>query len=295
MKNIPRIILEENIDSNREVDLFLSFLHHPYYVQNRNFIFQVFPELEKLLGKQGEEKQIIKSFISKFYSDHKNKIHKIIQKNKNLLMEKSEPSLIALLEIMDYKYDKPIVYKAIPTILPFSPFGDNIFYFSILGEIKGKADKNILAIGIHEISHFIFLKQLKRVENKKGIILSDDVKNYLKEASAVLILNQKLLCNILNLKNYKGNPEIQTLKIEKQDGSIKTFTDFLNEYYYVVKIKGQKSFSIFLEKIINILLPIAPEFTKKRIIWNKYGKKVLKESKFIKLYSEPIKIKKGQT
>ncbi|MDD5760761.1 MAG: hypothetical protein PHF45_01760 [Candidatus Pacebacteria bacterium] len=293
MKNIPKIILVENINLDQETNLFFNFLHHPYYIQNRSFIFQTFPKLEKELEKQGEERQIIKSFISKFYSDNKSEIHKIIQKNKNLLKKKSEPSLTALLEIMDYQYDKSVVYKAAPTILPFSPFGDNVFYFSILGEIKGKPDKNILTIGIHEISHFIFLKQLKRIENKKGIILPDDVKNYLKEALAVVILNQKPLCNILNLKNYKGNPEIQNLRIEKPNGSIKTFTDFLNEYYYSIKIKEHKSFSMFLEEIINILLPIAPEFSKKRVIWNKYGKKVVKEPKIIKLYSEPIKIKNG--
>lgn len=290
MKNIPKIILEENIDLDREANLFLSFLHHSYYIQNRNFIFKIFPKLEKVLEKQGEEKQIIKSFISKFYSDNRDKIHKIIQKNKNLLREKSEPSLMALLKIMDYQYDKPIIYKAIPTILPFSPFKDNVFYFSILGEINGKTDKNILAIGIHEISHFIFFDMLKRIEKKKNITLPDDIKNYLKEALAVVILNQKPLCDILNLKNYKGNPEIQNLKIEKSDGSIKTFTDLLNKYYYSIKIKERKFFSIYLEKIINILLPIAPEFAKKRIIWNQYGKKVLKEPKIIKLYSEPIKI-----
>ena len=290
MKNIARIILEVNIDLNRETDLFLSFLHHPYYKQNRNSIFQNFPELERLLEKQGEEKQIIKSFISRFYSDNKNTIDKIIQKNKNLLMQKSELSLIALLKIMDYQYDKSVVYKAAPTILPFSPFGNNVFYFSILGEINGKTDKNILTIGVHEISHFIFFDILKRIESKKDLILPDDLKNYLKEALAVVILNQEPLCSILNLKNYKGNPEIQSLRIEKSDGSIKIFTDFLNECYISIKIKGQKSFSIFLKEIINILLPIAPEFAKKRVLWNKYGRKVLKEPDLIKLYSEPIKI-----
>jgi len=107
---------------------------------------------------------------------------------------------------------------------------------------------------------------------------------------AVVILNQAPLCDILNLKNYKGNPEIQNLRIEKPDSSIKTFTDFLNKYYYAIKIKKQKSFRVFLEEIINILLPVTPEFAKKRIIWNKYGKKVLKEPNLIKLYSKPIKI-----
>ena len=291
IKDIPKIILEENLDLNQETDLFLSFLHHPYYIQNRSFIFKTFPELEKLLAKNWkEEKQIIKSFISDFYSNNKNEIDRIIQKNRNLLLEKSKSSLMVLLEIMNHQYDRPIVYQAIPTILPFSPFGDNIFYFSILGEIKGKEDKNILIIGIHEISHFIFLEQLKKIENKKGIVLPDDLQNYLKESLAVVILNQEPLCSILGLKSYKGNPEIQNLKIEKSNGDIKTFADFLNEYYITIKIKKKEPFAVFLEKIIDILLPIAPEFAKKRVLWNKYGKKVLKEPNLIKLYSEPIKI-----
>jgi len=291
MKNIPKIILEENIDLDQETNLFLSFLHHKYYVQNRISIFKSFSELEKLLSKNEKaEGQIIKSFLLNFYNDNKNEINKIIQKNKNLLLEKSKSSLTTLLEIMNYQYDKPVVYKAIPTILPFSPFKNNVFYFSILGEIKGKVDKNILTIGIHEISHFIFYDLLKKIENKKGIALPEDLKNYLKEALAVIILNQEPLHDILELKNYKGNPEIQGLKIQKQDDSIKEIIDFLNEYYITIKVRNQESFTLFLEEIIGILLPIAPEFAKKRSIWNKYGKKVLKEPKLTKLYNKPIKI-----
>lgn len=291
MKNIPKIILEENIDLDQETNLFLSFLHHKYYVQNRISIFKSFSELEKLLSKNEKaEGQIIKSFLFNFYNDNKNEINKIIQKNKNLLLEKSKSSLTTLLEIMNYQYDKPVVYKAIPTILPFSPFKNNVFYFSILGEIKGKVDKNILTIGIHEISHFIFYDLLKKIENKKGIALPEDLKNYLKEALAVIILNQEPFDDILELKNYKGNPEIQGLKIQKQDDSIKEIIDFLNEYYITIKVRNQESFTLFLEEIISILLPIAPEFAKKRVLWNKYGKKVLKEPKLTKLYNKPIKI-----
>ena len=62
MKNIPRIILEENIDLDRETDLFLNFLHHCYYVQNRNFIFKIFPKLEKLLEGKDLEKKTKKSY-----------------------------------------------------------------------------------------------------------------------------------------------------------------------------------------------------------------------------------------
>ncbi|MFA5460008.1 MAG: hypothetical protein WC283_01575 [Candidatus Paceibacterota bacterium] len=288
MRNLPKIILEEDINLNREVDLFFSFLHHPYYVQNKISILRAFPELEKLV--QENEKHNIKLFISNFYKNNKEKIQKIIKKNKNLLNKKSEPSLKALLEIMDYHYNQPITYQAVPTILPFSPFGDKTFYFSILGEIKNKTDKNILTIGIHEISHFIFLEQLKNIENKKGIVLSEDLKAYIKEALTTVILNQEPLCTILKLKDYKGNPEIQNLKIQEENKSIKKITEFLNNYYINIKLKNKKSFIDFLEKIIGILMPLTPEFSKKRSIWNKYGQQTLKDPKIINIYSKPIKI-----
>lgn len=194
---------------------------------------------------------------------------------------------------MDYKWTRSITYKAIPTILPFSSFGNNIFYFSILGEIKGKNDKNILFIAAHEISHFIFYDILK----KKNIIIKSlptDFKNYFKEALTAVLLNRKPLCNILNLRDYKGNREIHDLKIKKRDGTIIYFTEFINEYYQAIKIKKKKSFNIFLQEILNILLPFNKEFSKKRAIWNKFGNQLFKNKKAYKIYQYPIKIKEGK-
>jgi len=43
---------------------------------------------------------------------------------------------------------------------------------------------------------------------------------------------------------------------------------------------------------LNIFLPTSKEFSKKRIIWNRYGKQLLEKPKALHLYQKPIQIKK---
>ena len=208
------------------------------------------------------------------------------------MKKKSKKALTELAKLMDYQWPKNQPnYIAMPTILPFSPFGNNIFYFSILGQIYNKNNKNVLFIASHEISHFIFYNILKKIEQKTKKFVPDDLKNYLKEILAVVLLNRKPLCDILNLQNYKGNPEIRDLQIKKPDGIIVLLTKFINEYYEVIKVKNGKSFEFFLQEILNILLPINKEFSKKRTIWNRYGNQLSKNPKALYLYQKPIKIK----
>lgn len=79
MKNIPKIKIKK--DLKMEIKMFQEFLHHPYYPQNRNFIFQVFPEIETQLKKTKNEKKVIKEFIANFYKIHRKIINQIIKKN----------------------------------------------------------------------------------------------------------------------------------------------------------------------------------------------------------------------
>lgn len=192
---------------------------------------------------------------------------------------------------MDYQWTESLTYYAFPTILPFSPFSKNKFYFSILGQIYNKNSKNILFIAAHEISHLIFydfLEKMNIAERKKGP--NEDVKNYFKETLTAVLLNQKPLSDILKLKNYSGNPEIHGLKIQKSNGKIDSFFDFLQNYYQTNKIKKEKHFSVFLKEIIGLLELVAKEFSKKRSIWNRYGNQLSKNHKAFADYQKPIKI-----
>lgn len=310
MKNSPKIIIKR--DLNQEVDLFIKFLNHPYYPQHRFMIFKVFPELEILLKttkNKNREKLIVKKFILDFHKKHKKIIKQIIKKSNILIEKKRDKALGALAGLMDYSWPQPIIYKAIPTILPFSPLGDNIFYFSILGQIKdslsrsslakakNKNIKDIICIAIHEISHFIFYDILKRIEQEtKSLPTGDNLKNYLKESLTSVLLNQKPLCTILNLHNYLGNPEIHDIQIREPGGKILKFTDFLQEAYRNSRSKEKETFQIFLQEILNTLSPSSKDLSNKREIWNRFGKELSKNPRALKAYQRPIqlKLKKGK-
>ena len=287
MKNIPKIKVKKDI--NKEIDLFLKFLHHPYYPQSRVKIFQSFSELKSLLKNQESEKVVIQQFIKDFYKIHNKKIERNINDSKKILKEKSHKALKELSKLMDYQWPKNHSnYTAMPTILPFSPFDNNTFYFSILGQIKEKKSNNVLFIACHEISHFIFFDVLKKVKQKINKSLPNDLRNYFKEALTAVLLNRKPLCDILNLHNYKGNPEIRDIQIKKPNNTIISFNEFINEQYETIKIKNKKPFERFLKEILIILLPINKEFSKKRAIWNKYGNQLSKKATILRRYQIPI-------
>lgn len=286
MKNTAEIKIQN--DRSQEVDLFIKFLTHLYYPQHKQLIFKSFPELKVLL-ELDSDRLVIEEFIEAFYERHKEKIDIILQQSEDTIKQNGAIAIQALDALMDYHRDEPVTYIATPTILPFSPFEKNKFYFSILGQIFGKGSKNILFIAIHEISHFIFYDILKEIEFKNNRKMSEDAKNYLKESLTTILLNQRPLCDILNLQNYLGNPELGELTIQKLDGKIQKINDFLKDCYEIKK-KENKTFYIFLEEIIQSIESSQEEFSKKRTLWNKYGNQLYQNPEALSEYKKPIKV-----
>lgn len=302
MNNLPKIEIEKNLEW--EVDIFSVFLNNSNYPQNRNFILRAFPDLELQLKTSENEKDTIRKFIVDFRKKNEKIIEQIIKESEILINKKGDQAMRALANLMDYNWTQTTVYKAIPTILPFSPLGDNVFYFSILGQIKDAISnapslqtktqntKDILYTAIHEISHFIFYDILKNIEKEtKSSPIDDNLRNYLKESLAVVILNNKPLCTILNLQEYFGNPEIRDLQIVRQNGEILKFTDFLQEAYQNSRTRDKETFQNFLQRILDILLPAREEFLNKRKIWNQFGRELSKNPEALRVYQQPIQLK----
>lgn len=288
MKNLPKIKITKEDLIKKELEVFLNFLNNPQYPQNRNKIFQAFPDLKSGLNTVDEkqEKEIIYQFISDFYKKNKEKIDLIIKQSEDLIQEKGETALKELFDLMDYEWPKDLIYNAVPTILPFSPFQKNSFNFSILGKLYGKNEKDVLYIAIHEISHFIFYDLLEKL----GIKIEEDVKNYFKEALTVVLLNEEPLRSILELHDYVGNPEIRDIQIQKKDGAILKLVDFIKEYYQRIKITEGKEFNAFLKEILNIIISVSDDLSEKRKIWNTYGNQIFKDDDLLKQYRISIKI-----
>ncbi len=295
MNDIPKIkIIRDNLDE--EVAIFSSFLYHPYFTQARQNIFNCFPELAaKIEGlKQTESKNEIRRFLIDFYGKNKERIGEIISESEDLAKRKSEQALRELAKLMNYEWSEQITYKAFPTVLPFSPFKDTSFNFSILARLRNQKSnrKNFLFVAIHEISHFIFFEIMSEIKKENALSeIPRDTQHYFKEALTAVLLNQKPLHDILELVGYKGNPEIQGIRIKKKDGSILSFQDFISEQYECFMIKEKKVFKEFLLETTKILLPLQNELSEKWEMWKKYGYEIYKNEKLSQKYGEPIKIK----
>ena len=286
---IPSIKIKYNL--NEEVRVFLTFLHHPQFPQNRNKIFKAFPELKIALDKKNKIKEeiIIKNFIKNFYKKHDYKIKKIINQSRELLKQNSEKALAQLGFLTDYQWSKDENYYAFPTILPFSPYKKNIFFFSILGAIYNEEQHNILFVSIHEISHFIVYKTLKKLYNK-SIPLKKAGFYFLKEILAPVIMNQKPLCSLLQIKDYVGNPFLRYIFVINKSKKIQ-ITNFFQKIYEEAKYKKGMNFNQILKIMIQLILFIENEIIKKNEIWNRYGNNLVNNKIAFKKYCQPIKVK----
>lgn len=289
----PFIKIKYNLDE--EVCLFLNFLHDDFF-QKRKMIFKAFPKLEILLKNKSEkeEKLIIKKFIEEFSVKNNKKIKEIIERSENILKIKSSVALVELASLMDYKWsDDHSDFTAFPTILPFSPFKENFFYFSILAEIlEKKSEKDILFISVHEISHMILFDILER-EYKKPLaeIMPGQSLYFLKEILAPVLMNQKILKNMLSINNYLGNQLLHYLFIKTSAGEILHITIFFQNMYEIEKHEKKLNFIKILKNMIKIIKFIEEELKEKYEIWNKYGNEIIYQDSIFEKYKKPIKIK----
>jgi len=283
MTYIPKINVIKDDLINKEIDIFLRFLNHPQFPQNRKSILKSLSSLEKMVASGRDEKESVTDFLSSFYKKHQEKIDSTIKEAEENITKNSQTAVAELSKIMGYEWTEPVEYYAIPTILPFSPFNERErkFRFSILGKVFGKSNRDVLYIACHEISHFILFKLLKELPNPP----SKELEHILKEAVAVVVLNQEPLKSMLGLENYKGNPEIQDIFIEKKN-EVLVFSDYLLDVY-----RENKNFSIFLNKTIEELIPSSVFFAEKLELWNKNGKSIYDDSALLEQYRTPIKIR----
>lgn len=293
MKN-PSIKIKHNL--NEEVRLFLNFLHDSFF-QKRKMIFKSFPDLEILLKNNSEqEESIIKKFIKDFNNKNKKKIKEICERSKNILETKSFDALSELVNLTDYKWqDDHSNYTAFPTILPFSPFKENIFYFSILTEILDNSEKkDVLFISVHEISHMILFDILEK-EYKKPLskIMPAHSLYFLKEILAPTLMNQKMLKKTLNINNYLGNQLLYYLFIETFKGEKKQITVFFQNIYENGRYEKKLNFIQIIKTMIRIINSIEEILKEKYEIWNKYGNEIIYQDSIFKKYKEPIKLKWG--
>ena len=293
---VPQIKIEYDLE--KETKQFLRTLHNPNFLWLRNLIFDTLPELKNRLEgiiDQDEvlEEKTIKEFIVYFREKNKDKINEIVLKSQTLLDEKAEVALTELAKLMDYQWpeDHP-GYIVIPTILPNSPFEDNIFYYSILGEIysDSKNEQNIIFCSIHEISHFILFDILNK--NKDVFPKSLDWLQiyYLKEILIAVLMMQEPLAKILQSDNYLGNPDLHQIYVyDKNEEKTIQICHYFKTIYETLR-QEDKNFIDILKIFIKLIDQLRDGLNEKFQIWNQHGFKILKDKKLLEKYRKPLSV-----
>ncbi|HPW67697.1 MAG TPA: hypothetical protein PLS84_11545 [Salinivirgaceae bacterium] len=283
---IPKILVQ--IDQEQEVNLFLKFLNHPEFPNHRTNILQVFPALNELIADLENEDTAVRHFLDKFYIDYKSEVELAIQDSKEELAQSSRV-LDALGQAMDYSWPNNVNYVAVPTILPFSPFQHDTFFFSITGQVMSKSKTSALAVAIHEISHFIFFEYLKKINDVNNISLPRDAKYYLKESLTAALFNEDPLRKELKIEIYLGNPEVRDIFIKAGPNHAEVLVDYIRRKY-IENRQNNKNFEQFLTDLVVKFNDVSEEFSKKRKIWNLWGKELQKNKEEFLKYKKPIEI-----
>lgn len=274
-------------DIKREVNIFWKYL----YLEKKSFykwiIFKKFPKLELILEKtktEDEQKKEIENYIISYRYLKKNIIEKAEQEERIKLSKKGEKVLLMLSKIMEFTFDKETEYTIISSILPFSPFEKNSFYFSILSKTEEakKQYNDILFLLAHEVSHFILFDILR----SKQIKLYPHELYFLKEILAVIVLKDKPLIDILCTENYKGNNILHRLCV--RDGvEVKNIVEYFEKVYSDKKIQGS-NFEEYLDLMIEKIRSISGALKHKYSLWMDKKPKSGNEQDFLKNYRRAI-------
>ena len=292
---IPDINLK--IDLDKESDMFVKFLHHEKFTQNRDSILHCYPDLRILLETDNtDESKTIRAFLEKKYSEYNTVIKSIISDSEEKIDKYGKIILEQLSSLMDYTWPKEHSgYLVIPTILPFSPFNENTLYFSMARKIKmsdKKEDLNhgFLPVLAHEISHFM----LRDILEQDGKIKYGDygwtTKHFLQEILAPILMNQEPLKTILSIEDYLGNPYLKHLNVEK-DSVSENIINHYNRMYESMKYDCKRSFAEIIKIIAGELESVSTTLDEKFKMWNTYGHNISSNDLLLQKYKTPIPIK----
>lgn len=278
------IVLDNN--EKVEVDIFLNFLHNKEYPQHRNIIFSCFPELKTKIDLQKEdENSAVGDFLKVVREKNKTNIQKSIAFIKKEVEKNGEEVLKILVELMSYKCKSGNEnYFLMPTILPFSPFREKTFFFSIYGSLKGVIEHpKVLAVSAHEISHFILFDILE----EKNIKLNKELLYFVKELIAPILVYQDDFNGIFK-KQVVGNYNVLEIYFESNNRTIKAFDYFLQ--MFADSRLEKKDFVFFLEQMLSVCKKIELEIKGKRDFDNKYGTQIMKIPALLNEFRKPIKL-----
>src|SRR3989344_5500395 len=157
--SVPSIIVKQDIET--DVQQFTNFLYR-WSPEKQCLIIRAYPGLTDAV-QQGEEtgEKLIGNFVREQYRLHQAQIE-ILVADMTLQVRKDGARVLEVLgTIMEYSWPKnDSGYTVIPTLLPFSPFHQPVFFFSLERFLRTNASSvasnyGLTAVIAHEVSHII--------------------------------------------------------------------------------------------------------------------------------------------
>jgi len=289
MRYTPKIIFSAS--AARDAELFWDFLTHRYFLDKRRCILETFPKLKEYAHRK-DFKEKVGAFVLDYYRRHRKEIQDIVESGNELIRRDEARAFQLLSRLVDYQWKRPITYRAYTTILPFSPFGKQHFYYSILRKLSHPEWKaaSVLFIGIHEISHMIFFELLRQIEREYKLMLHEDAQYFLKEALTTALLNRRESMGVLRKeKKEPGNLEIQELRVISGNGAPQKIVAFVGKRYARYRNK-KAAFLDFLSRMVFLTHTAEKDFNGKKKLWDKYGRKILTDRRLLAVYRKPIRL-----
>jgi hypothetical protein len=263
--------------------MFDRFLTHKYHIDLSRMMLQKYPELQKCIKAQ-DRSQCIVTFVEDLHKKHSNELEIIAQHARSIVAEHGTTAFKLLGQYMEWQWPRNTRYIAYLSFLQGSPFNAKTgeFWYSILAELDNKNEerKNLLSVGIHEISHMIFLRQLADM----GITLQRDTLYILKETLTIALMGQPELVHTLDIADPpKGNYELHELFVEwrgRKMGIVAMVAEYMNNFH--------DTYHSRLTELTQLFSIHAKEWQVRMELWRKYGKMLYSDPKLLKEYQIPI-------
>ncbi len=281
--------LERIYEKEEEINLFYYWLFERDKKFFRDLIYKYFPELtdihenkdnlskEELLSK-------IEVEVTRFREKYADNI-KLAEENIQSQLEETKEGIKELETLMNE--DEHYNYLVMPNVYPINPYDEsrNLFYFSIVRVADGSVNFDDLSSStLHEISHFIFFRQLEKIKHS----LSERAVHHLKEVLTPVILQNEIILSHRKFKKIRGNWDSTEYKIE-EDGEVMKIYDYVNNEYN--KNPTPEGYMPFLNWLIKLFEKIDSEVCKKDELSAKNGMAIFQENTELnKEFMKPIKI-----
>jgi len=280
--------LEYIFEQETEINLFFTNLFKRDFKAFRDAIYRNFPDLVDIHTNLNNlsEKELrskITDAITSFRGKYTNNI-RLAEANIRAELPETEEGIKLLEDLMGET--EHFNYLIMPSVYPVCPFDvkRNLFYFSITGVKDGKTKFDRLSsTALHEISHFIFFRQIAKISNQ----LSDRGIHHLKEVLTPVLLQHP---NILKHRTGDficGNDESISYQIEA-NGEVMSVFDYVNKEF--LKKPTSEGYLSFLHWLINLFEQIEPEILKRDLLHAKNGRAVFSDPILKAEFMKPIKL-----